>query len=125
LGRLNQLYRELPALHARDYESAGFEWIRLHDSANSILSYLRRGHQERDWVLVVANFTPVPREHYRIGVPVGGLWDEVFNSDAAIFGGSNVGNAGCVEAVHGECDGRDFSVTVTVPPLGAIFLRPR
>lgn len=125
VGRLNELYRSVPALHARDYEASGFEWVRIHDSANSILSYLRRGHGDRDWVLVVANFTPVPREHYRLGVPVGGLWDEVFNSDAAIFGGGNVGNAGCVEASVGECDGREFSLTVTVPPLGAVFLRPR
>lgn len=125
IGRLNELYRELPALHARDYDAEGFEWVRLHDAANSILGYLRRGPGERDWVLVVANFTPVPREGYRLGVPVAGLWDEVFNSDSAIFGGGNIGNAGCVEAVTAECDGRPFSLTVTVPPLGAIFLRPR
>jgi 1,4-alpha-glucan branching enzyme len=86
---------------------------------------LRRGTDERDWVLVLANFTPVPRESYRVGVPVGGLWDEVFNSDAAVFGGSNVGNAGCVDAQAGECDGRNFSLTVTVPPLAALFMRPR
>src|SRR5690606_8201807 len=96
ISRLNELYRELPALHTRDYEDAGFEWVRLHDSANSILSYLRRGHGERDWVLVVANFTPVPREGYRLGVPVGGMWDEVFNSDSSLFGGGNIGNAGRV-----------------------------
>jgi 1,4-alpha-glucan branching enzyme len=124
ISRLNELYRELPALHARDYENAGFEWVRLHDSANSILSYLRRGHGERDWVLVVANFTPVPREGYRLGVPVGGMWDEIFNSDSSLFGGGNVGNAGRVEATPSECDGREFSVSLNVPPLGAIFLRP-
>lgn len=124
ISRLNELYRELPALHTRDYEDAGFEWVRLHDSANSILSYLRRGHGERDWVLVVANFTPVPREGYRLGVPVGGMWDEVFNSDSSLFGGGNIGNAGRVEATPGECDGREFSVSLNVPPLGAIFLRP-
>lgn len=124
ISRLNELYRELPALHTRDYEDAGFEWVRLHDSANSILSYLRRGHGERDWVLVVANFTPVPREGYRLGVPVGGMWDEVFNSDSSLFGGGNIGNAGRVEATPGESDGREFSVSLNVPPLGAIFLRP-
>jgi 1,4-alpha-glucan branching enzyme len=125
VGRLNQLYRELPALHQREYEGAGFEWVRLNDSTNSILSYLRRGHGEKDWVLVVANFTPVPRDYYRIGVPVGGLWDEVFNSDAGEYSGSNYGNAGCVAADREACDGRPYSLNLRLPPLGAVFFVPR
>ena len=121
---MNELYRSLPALHARDYESPGFEWVRLHDSTNSVLAYLRRGHGERQWALVVANFTPTVHQAYRVGVPVEGAWDEVFNSDASVFGGSNVGNAGRVHAVAGECDGRPWSLTLQVPPLGALILVP-
>ena len=124
LARLNELYRSLPALHARDYESTGFEWVRLHDSTNSVLAYLRRGHGERQWALVVANFTPTVHQAYRVGVPVDGAWNEVFNSDSSIFGGSNVGNGGRVHAVAGECDGRPWSLTLQLPPLGALILIP-
>lgn len=125
ITRLNQLYRQLPALSSRDYEGAGFEWVRLNDSTNSILAFLRRGHGEKDWVLVVANFTPVPRDYYRVGVPLGGLWDEVFNSDASAYGGSNFGNAGCVAADREECDGRPYSLNLRLPPLGALYFTPR
>jgi 1,4-alpha-glucan branching enzyme len=124
VSRLNQFYRELPALHARDYEAAGFEWVKLHDSDNSILAYLRRG-ADGEVVLVVANFTPVPREDYKVGVPVGGGWEEFFNSDATEFGGSGFGNAGFVLAAAEPYEGRDHSLTLRVPPLAALFLRPK
>jgi 1,4-alpha-glucan branching enzyme len=124
VSRLNQVYREIPALHARDFEEAGFEWVKLHDSDNSVLAYLRRGVGD-DWVLVVANFTPVPREDYRVGVPLPGGWEEFFNSDAVEYGGSGFGNAGFTVTRSEPFEDRPHSLRLRVPPLGAIFLRPR
>ena len=93
---LNRLYRETPALHRLDCEAAGFEWIDSQDAANSVLAYLRRGDDGGPPVLVVCNFTPVPRHDYRIGVPEGGAWMELINTDAADYGGSGIGNLGTV-----------------------------
>ena len=124
IRELNTLYRTTPALHALDYQAEGFEWIRLDDSDNSVLSYVRRGPQADDWVLVVANFTPVPRHEYTIGVPRGGSWVEFFNSDAVNYGGGGVGNPQPLRARPVASDYRDHSLALTVPPLGAVFLRP-
>ena len=121
---MNQLYRELPALHARDYEPEGFEWVKLNDSDNSVLAYLRRG-AGNDWVLIVANFTPVPREQYVVGVPLGGGWEEIFNSDAAEYGGSGIGNRGFALATDLPYEGRAHQLSLRVPPLGAVFLRAK
>jgi 1,4-alpha-glucan branching enzyme len=119
--RLNQLYRELPALWRHDNEPAGFEWIDGGDARNNVISFLRR---DGDEVLVaVLNFSGVPHEGYRVGLPSAGGWNEVLNTDAAEFGGSGVGNGGTVTATNEPWAGRPASATVTLPPLGALWLR--
>jgi 1,4-alpha-glucan branching enzyme len=123
VARLNVLYRELAPLHLRDFDAEGFEWVKLHDHDNSVLAYLRRGVGD-DWVLVVANFTPVPRDTYTMGVPVGGGWEEIFNSDASEYGGSDFGNSGFVVADESPFEGRPFSLSVRLPPLAAVMFRP-
>ncbi|WP_420842108.1 1,4-alpha-glucan branching protein GlgB [Halorhodospira abdelmalekii] len=118
---LNRLYREQPALHQRDFTYDGFAWVDCHDYEQSVLSYLRRG-AAGELVLVVLNFTPVPRHDYRLGVPCGGLWHERFNSDAACYGGSNLGNGGAVMAEAWPWTGQPCSVVLTLPPLAAVVL---
>jgi 1,4-alpha-glucan branching enzyme len=119
---LNALYRALPALHARDCEAEGFEWIDANDSANSVLSFLRKAGPEQQTAIVAVNFTPVPRQSYRVGVPRPGYYREAFNSDAAMYGGSNMGNGGGVMAEPVPWHGRPFSVALTLPPLGGLIL---
>ena len=119
---LNRLYREEPALHEGDLEESGFEWIAANDSEQSVICFLRRGGEGRV-VLVALNFTPTPRHAYRVGVPNGGFWHEIFNSDAVEYGGSGHGNMGGVQAVPFAFHGRPHSVNLTLPPLGAVFLR--
>ena len=121
---LNHVYRELPALHARDSESAGFEWLSHDEHELSVLAFMRLGFAPGERVIVVCNFTPVVRHGYRLGVPSGGVWHECLNSDSAYYGGSNVGNhgAGVVpEAIAAH--GRPTSLTLSLPPLAAIYLR--
>jgi 1,4-alpha-glucan branching enzyme len=118
---LNRVYREQPALYEREFDSATFEWVDADDADSSVLSFLRRGHQ--DVILVVGNFTPVLRKEYRIGVPEGGRWRELLNSDAQIYGGSNQGNGGGVMAEPVPHHDRPFSVKLTLPPLGILFLK--
>ena len=122
LEDLNRLYREEPALHELDASPDGFEWIDANDALNSVLSFLRKS-DGGDVVLVVLNFTPVPRESYRVGVPRAGLWTEVLNSDAAEYQGSGVGNMGGVEASPVPLHGRSWSLALSLPPLGAVFLK--
>ncbi len=119
---LNQLHRALPALHEVDFESGGFEWIDCHDSSQSVLSYLRKDRGGEAVVAVVINFTPVPRENYRIGVPLPGFYREALSSDAECYGGSNVGNQGGAVAEPIEWMGRPHSLPIRVPPLGAVVL---
>jgi 1,4-alpha-glucan branching enzyme len=120
---LNKAYRDIPALHELDLEPAGFEWIDCCDTEQSVLSLLRRSRSKPDEFIVAAlNFTPMPRYNYRIGVPAPGHWREVLNSDAPIYGGSGQGNMGGVDAVPIPLHGRKWSVTLTLPPLGAVFL---
>ena len=121
---LNGLHRTVPALHERDFEGEGFQWLELHDADQSVLAFLRRGLNADDVVAVACNFTPVPRRGYRIGVPFAGRWREILNSDSALYGGSNVGNAGAVEAAARPWGGQPYSVDLTLPPLGAVYLRP-
>src|SRR5262249_52512164 len=102
---LNALYRAEPALHELDCDAAGFEWIDCNDSEASVVSLLRKGRTPGDWVLFVCNFTPVPRNDYHVGVPSGGRWQEVLNSDAAVYGGSGQGNLGGVDAAPVSCHG--------------------
>ncbi|MBZ0230831.1 MAG: 1,4-alpha-glucan branching enzyme, partial [Deltaproteobacteria bacterium] len=122
LGELNRLYRDHPALHRHDCDPAGFAWIVAGDAANSIVAYERIDPESDQQLVVVLNFTPVPRHNYRVGVPRGGAWRELLNTDAADLGGSNQGNGGLVEAYPVGAHGRPFSLNLTVPPLGALIL---
>ncbi len=120
---LNKAYREIPALHELDFSPEGFEWIDCCDSENSVLSILRRSRSDPDRMVVIAlNFTPVPRYNYMMGVPRRGHWREILNSDAALYGGSGQGNMGGVDASPIPLHGRQWSVSLTLPPLGAVFL---
>jgi 1,4-alpha-glucan branching enzyme len=120
---LNKLYRSEPALYQLDFDPAGFEWIDCKDSHNSVLSLIRKGRSAADTLVIVCNFTPVSREIYRVGVPNGGFWRELLNSDAEEYGGSGVGNMGGVEASSIGFHGRPHALDLTLPPLGAIFLK--
>jgi 1,4-alpha-glucan branching enzyme len=120
---LNHLYRERRALHALDCEPGGFAWTQADESETSLLSFLRLSPGDPP-VLVVYNFTPVPRTGVVTGVPLGGAWHELLNSDAGIYGGSGMGNLGVVEAYPSPAHGRPWSLTLTVPPLGCVFLAP-
>jgi len=120
---LNGVYRREPALHERDFDPAGFEWIDCHDADASVISLLRRGTSGDELILVVCNFTPVPRVNYRIGAPRGGFWKELLNSDAREYGGSGMGNLGGTEADPSPIHGRPYSLTLTLPPLSALFLK--
>jgi 1,4-alpha-glucan branching enzyme len=122
VGDLNRLYREVRALHAGDAAPNGLEWIDGSNAEMSVIVFARHGRGDEDIVVVACNFTPVPRHQYRIGVPRGGRWREIFNSDARDYGGSGHGNLGGVDAVPYPWNGRPSSVVVTLPPLGAIFL---
>ncbi len=119
---LNKLYASEPAMHQLDNQPGGFEWVDCADAANSVLSFIRKGKNE-DIILVVFNFTPVPRPNYRVGVPGAGFWTEVLNTDAGHYGGSNVGNAGGVYAEFSPIHGRKYSVMLNLPPLGAVFFK--
>ena len=121
---LNGFLKSEPALSQLDFAMKGFEWIDYRDSDNSVVSFLRRPESGDGVVLVVCNNTPVPRNGYTLGVPVGGEWSEVLNSDATEYGGSGVGNLGRVVAKNAPSHGRQFSISLTIPPLGCLFLRP-
>ena len=123
VSALNEAYRNEPALHALDCDPAGFEWIDTNDADRSVISYLRKSPEGREQIAVVCNFTPVPRYNYRIGAPRSGFWRELLNTDASEHGGSGHGNLGGVEASPVPCFGRMHSLTLTLPPLGAIFLK--
>ncbi len=120
---LNWHYHAEPALHEQDFDPAGLRWVDCNDNENSVLSLVRYGRQGREPVLMVFNFTPVPRPEYLIGVPDAGYYEERLNSDSAIYGGSNVGNGGGVWSVPVPAHGFDQSIRVTVPPLGCLLLK--
>ncbi len=122
-GDLNRLHRTEKALHQLDFESRGFEWVDSNDYKASVITYLRKTEQENQVLLIGANFTPVPRIHYEVGVPAKGWWEEIFNSDSSIYGGSGKGNMGGVYAQGKSCHGRPFSVNITLPPLGLVVLK--
>jgi 1,4-alpha-glucan branching enzyme len=120
---MNALYRREPALHEADFDPAGFEWVDCNDAEQSTLTFLRKGRSTDDVILVVCNFTPVPRPNYRVGVPRGGYWREVLNSDARQYGGSGQGNIGGVDAAPISAHGRPYTLTIVVPPLATVFFR--
>jgi 1,4-alpha-glucan branching enzyme len=123
LQQLNHVYRTEPALHALDCDPAGFSWVDCNDNEASVIALLRQSTAPGETVLVACNFTPVPRTGYRVGVPHGGFWRELLNSDGEEYGGSGLGNLGGVEAEETPAHGRPFSLTLTLPPLSALFLR--
>ncbi|MCU7932270.1 MAG: 1,4-alpha-glucan branching protein GlgB [Candidatus Thiodiazotropha sp. (ex Codakia rugifera)] len=122
LTDLNRLYKAIPALHQVEFEYPGFDWIDCHDSSQSILSYLRKDRDGNE-LLTILNFTPVPREDYRIGVNYPGVYREIMNSDSEFYGGSNMGNGNALVSDETPWMGRDQSIILTIPPLGAILLQ--
>ena len=121
---LNRLYRAEPALYQVDFENSGFEWVDCNDSEQSVLSFLRWPRAGGAPVLVVCNFTPVPRTNYIVGVPKGGYWRELANSDAALYGGSGMGNLGGIDAAPVAAHGRFHSLAITLPPLAVLMFKP-
>ena len=120
---LNHTYQHDPALHEVDFEGTGFAWIDCHDHENSVVSFIRKARDARNMTVMIVNFTPVPRPNYRIGVPDAGWYREVLNSDAATYGGSNMGNGGGVLTDPIAAHGYDQSLTLVVPPLGFVLLK--
>lgn len=120
---LNRLYRSEPSLHLKDATPDGFSWIDANDADHSTFSWLRMGAAEDDCILVVFNFTPVPRQNFRVGAPSLGVWREILNSDAKAYGGGGHGNFGGVEANPFPCHGREHSLMITLPPLAALFFK--
>src|SRR5229473_348437 len=121
---LNRLYVAQPALHQVDFDWEGFQWIDIHDVDNSIVSFIRRARDPSDFVVLVANFTPVPREAYRVGVPAPGFYRELLNSDSTYYGGSNMGNRGGLPSEPTPWQGQMQSILITVPPLAGVFFKP-
>jgi 1,4-alpha-glucan branching enzyme len=124
LTDLNAAYRREPALHEVEFEHNGFEWIDCHNAAESTLCYLRRGKDSEDFVVVCCNFTPIVRESYPLGVPRGGWYHEIFNSDSEHYGGSNVGNGAGAMAQQPGCHGRPYALHITLPPLATVIFKP-
>jgi 1,4-alpha-glucan branching enzyme len=122
---LNRLYQNERALHQVDFHYSGFEWIDFHDASNSVISFERKSADGRERVVVVLNFTPVPRDHYRVGVPARGLYAELLNSDSKFYGGGNIGNIGIIKSEEVGMHGRPHSLQLTLPPLAALFLKEK
>ena len=121
---LNRLYRHEPALHEGDCESFGFEWVDANDAAQSVTVFLRRARRREDVLLIAINNTPVPRTNYLVGVPIGGVWREVLNTDAKTYWGSGQGNHGQIETSPLPHHHWPRSLTLTLPPLGGIIVKP-
>jgi 1,4-alpha-glucan branching enzyme len=118
---LNAALLRHPALYERDFTQDGFRWVDCTDWRQSVVVFLRLGAME--YILAAANFTPVPRGHYRVGVPAKGFWTEILNSDASVYGGSGMGNAGGMEAEAVPCHGQAWSLPLTLPPLSIVVLQ--
>jgi 1,4-alpha-glucan branching enzyme len=123
MEQLNRAYRSEEALHWFDNDPQGFEWVDCNDAPASVISLLRKGKMADDSVLIACNFTPVPRVGYKVGVPSAGYWKEILNSDAREYGGGGIGNMGGAEALPESVHGRPHSLRLTLPPLGALFLK--
>jgi 1,4-alpha-glucan branching enzyme len=120
---LNRTYRAERSLHELDCDPAGFEWIDGSDSQQSMMSFMRKSRGGDQILVAIFNFTPVPRHNYRVGVPRGGYWQEILNSDSPVYGGSGYGNLGGTDADQVTAHGRPFSLNLIVPPLGAVFFK--
>jgi 1,4-alpha-glucan branching enzyme len=121
---LNRVYAQQPALWEADNDPSGFAWIDCHDAENSVLAHVRRAADPADFVVALVNFTPVPRRGYRIGVPAPGAYEELLNSDASVYSGSGLGNEGRVTTEDVPSHGHPWSLSLTVPPLGFLLLKP-
>jgi 1,4-alpha-glucan branching enzyme len=121
---LNDFYRAQPALYEVDFNHTGFEWIDFSDVEKSVISFIRRGADRSNFLVFACNFTPEPRRDYLVGVPEGGWYQELLNSDAERFGGSNMGNAGGVMSVERPAHFRPYSISITLPPLAVVAFRP-
>jgi len=120
---INATYRKEPALHEVDFEPAGFSWLDCNDNESSVVSFVRRGHNPGDFVVVALNWTPVVRRDYRVGVPEPGYYREILNTDAGYYGGSNVGNAGGAYTEPLPAHGHPQSLNLTLPPLAGLYLK--
>jgi len=121
---LNRLYRSEPSLYEVDFEWTGFQWIDFSDTDNAVVAFIRRATNPENCLVCVCNFTPVPRMDYRIGAPASGWYREVLNTDAAVYGGSNLGNGGQVRAEPMPWHGQPYSLSLVLPPLAVLFLKP-
>jgi 1,4-alpha-glucan branching enzyme len=120
---LNKLYKTQPALHEKQFSSEGFEWINYSDHQNAVMSFIRKGNDPKNDVIVVCNFTQVVRPNYRIGLPKKGKLIEIFNSDALNYGGSGVSNAKEIAIESMPYDGRDYSAELLLPPLSVTVFK--
>ena len=120
---LNKLYRQEPALHIKQFDYDGFEWIEGNDQGNTVISFLRKGETAKQQIIVILNLTPIPRENYRIGVPLPGVWKVIFNSDQGIYGGSDYPISGAVMTEEINWQGKAFSISINLPPLSALVLK--
>ena len=123
LKELNKLYKQEPALYEKAFSHEGFEWVDINDEENSIVSFLRKGKDPEDNILVVCNFVPAARENYRIGVQQSGSWKEIFNSDEERFGGSNVKNPEKINSEELPAHRQTNSISLTIPPMAVIYLK--
>lgn len=123
MAAINKLYRSEPALYTQDFDEAGFQWIDCSDTSHSVISFIRRAKDSEEFVVVVCNFTPQPHAHYRVGVPVHGFYTEIFNSDARVYGGSNMGNLGGKWADEWSIHNQRYSIDLCLPPLGVLVLK--
>lgn len=120
---LNGMYKAQPALYDRDFEEPGFDWIDCSDNNHSVVSFLRRGKNPNEFLVIVCNFTPQPHSHYRIGVPEAGYYDELFNSDAGKYGGSNMGNMGGKWTDEWSFHNLPYSLDLCLPPLAVMVFK--
>ena len=125
MRELNKLYRASPALYQVDFHYRGFEWVDFKDWENSVIAFLRRAEDPKDFILVCCNFTPVVRQGYEFGVPEEGFYEEVLNTDSELFGGSNVGNGGLISSRDIPKHERPYSIVVTLPPLAVVAFKRR
>jgi 1,4-alpha-glucan branching enzyme len=120
---LNKLYRDEPALYIKQFSHETFEWLESNDKNNSVISFLRKGDTAKQQLIVILNLTPAPREDYRIGVPLPGVWKVIFNSDNGVFGGSNYPTKGAAMTEEYGWHGKAFSIALNLPPLSCIILK--
>ena len=120
---LNYLYQTEPALYQLDFSPQGFQWVDLHDADTSVISFLRKGKNKLETLLVVCNFTPIPRSEYLVGVPFEGSWAEIFNSDSHYYGGSNSGNLGEIQTEEDPTHLHAARLSLTLPPLSTLILK--